>query len=146
MITAGLTLIQGYVAAGFPNVCDGFASMDDWNKLVRSTIVWLSEQGLAAGFVDPKAALLRDSANDPEAAALAVVLEMAKMTFGPNAKFTVAELGRQPRGTSVRLDEQGWQPETDDVVAYLGNAGRVHALSQPALAGAGDFPANLGEL
>jgi hypothetical protein len=92
IITAALTLIQGYVNAGFPQVCDGLASMDDWNKLVRSTIVWLTKQGLADGFVDPKIALLRDSANDPEAAALAGVLDMAKATFGPNGKFTVADL------------------------------------------------------
>jgi hypothetical protein len=39
IITAALTLIQGYVRAGFPHVCDGLASMDDWNKLVRSTIM-----------------------------------------------------------------------------------------------------------
>lgn len=92
IITDALTLIQGYVNAGCPQVCDGLASMDDWNKLVRSTIVWLTKQGLADGFVDPKIALLRDSANDPEAAALAGVLDMAKATFGPNEKFTVADL------------------------------------------------------
>ncbi|QNA88689.1 hypothetical protein G4G28_09665 [Massilia sp. Dwa41.01b] len=114
MITAALTLIQGYVAAGFPKVCDGLASMDDWNKLVRSTIVWLSEQGLAAGFVDPKAALLRDSANDPEAAALAVVLEMAKMTFGPNAKFTVAELVKRTSTT------EGWGDLLKDIAGDYG--------------------------
>lgn len=109
MITAALTLIQGYVSAGFPQVCDGLASMDDWNKLVRSTIVWLTQQGLAAGFVDPKVALLRDSANDPEAAALAGVLEMAKTTFGPNGKFTVAELIKRS------LPTEGWAELLKDI-------------------------------
>lgn len=114
MTTAALTLIQGYVAAGFPKVCDGLASMDDWNKLVRSTIVWLSERGLAAGFVDPKAALLRDSANDPEAASLLAVLEMAKMTFGPNAKFTVAELVKRTSMT------EGWSDLLKDIAGDHG--------------------------
>ncbi|KFC65512.1 hypothetical protein [Massilia sp. LC238] len=109
MITAALTLIQGYVNAGFPAVCDGLASMDDWNKLVRSTIVWLAQQGVTKGFVDPKVALLRDSANDPEAAALAGVLEMAKATFGRNGKFTVAELIKRSAGT------EGWADLLRDI-------------------------------
>jgi hypothetical protein len=92
IITAALTLIQGYVRAGFPRVCDGLASMDDWNKLVRSTIVWLIEQRVITGFVDPKSALMRDSANDPDAAALSGVLEGAKAVFGANRPFTIAEL------------------------------------------------------
>lgn len=92
LITAALTLIQGYVHAGFPHVCDGLASMDDWNKLVRSTIVWLIQQGIAEGFVDPKIALMRDSANDPDAAMLSGVLDTANTIFGPNRRFTVAEL------------------------------------------------------
>lgn len=114
MITAALTLIQGYVRAGFPQVCDGLASMDDWNKLVRSTIVWLARQELAEGFVDPKAALLRDSANDPEAAALAGVLDMAKTTFGPNGKFTVAELIKRSLAT------EGWADLLKDIAGDQG--------------------------
>lgn len=118
MITAALTLIQGYVSAGFPKVCDGLASMDDWNKLVRSTIVWLSEQGVAPGFVDPKVALLRDSANDPEAAALAGVLEMAKTMFGSNGKFTVAELIKRS------LSIEGW---ADLLTEIAGDHGGIDA-------------------
>lgn len=92
MINAALTLIQGYMKAGSPQVCDGLASMDDWNKLVRSTIVWLVQRGLAAGFVDPKSALTRDSANDPDANLLACLLDGAKAIFGFNRGFTVAKL------------------------------------------------------
>ncbi|WP_373991921.1 hypothetical protein [Duganella sp. BuS-21] len=92
LITAALTLIQGYMRAGCPRVCDGLASMDDWNKLVRSTIVWLIEQRVIDGFVDPKEALKRDSANDPDAAALSGVLEGATALFGTARHFTVAEL------------------------------------------------------
>jgi hypothetical protein len=92
LVVAALTLIQGYVRAGFPRVCDGLASMDDWNKLVRSTIVWLMEQGVLNGFVDPKLALTRDSENDPDAALLIGVLDTAKNIFGAGRRFTVAEL------------------------------------------------------
>ncbi|MGO4478053.1 hypothetical protein AB4Z32_17535 [Massilia sp. 2TAF26] len=109
IITAALTLIQGYVNAGFPQVCDGLASMDDWNKLVRSTIVWLTKQCIADGFVDPKIALLRDSANDPQAAALAGVLDMAKTTFGSKGKFTVADLIKR----SAAAD--GWSDLLKDI-------------------------------
>jgi len=82
LITAAVTLIQGYVRAGFPRVCDGLVSMDDWNKLVHSTIVWLIEQRVLRGFVDPKDALKRDSANDPDAAILGGLLEGTKGIFG----------------------------------------------------------------
>lgn len=92
LINAALTLIQGYVHAGFPRVCDGLASMDDWNKLVRSTIVWLTQQGVLKEFVDPKMALTRDSENDPDAALLIGVLDNAKAMFGTGRRFTVSEL------------------------------------------------------
>jgi hypothetical protein len=92
IITAALTLIQGYARADFPRVCDGMASMDDWNKLVRSTIVWLAKEGVADTFVDPKVALNRDSANDPDANALALILSTAESIFGARRGFTVAEL------------------------------------------------------
>jgi hypothetical protein len=92
LIAAALTLIQGYALAGFPRVCDGLASMDDWNKLVRSAIVWLVHQGVLDGFVDPKAALIRDGQNDPDAAQLMGVLEIVKSAFGTGSRFTVADL------------------------------------------------------
>lgn len=92
LIAAALTLIQGYVRAGFPRVCDGLASMDDWNKLVRSTIIWLIEQRVIEGFVDPQEALKRDSANDPDAATLGGLLEGTKALFGVAQRFTVADL------------------------------------------------------
>lgn len=91
LIVAALTLIQGYMNAGCPRVCDGLASMDDWNKLIRSTIVWLIHQGVLDGFVDPKMALTRDSENDPDAALLIGVLDNAKAMFGIGRRFTVAE-------------------------------------------------------
>jgi hypothetical protein len=104
LIAAALTLIQGYVRAGFPRVCDGLASMDDWNKLVRSTIVWLIEQRLIEGFVDPKEALKRDSANDPDAATLGGLLEGTKNLFGAGQRFTVADLVKRTdtQGSGVR--------------------------------------------
>jgi len=92
IISAALTLIRGYIAAGCPRVCDGLASMDDWNKLVRSTIVWLVQQGLAPGFVDPKEALKRDSQDDPEAAKLAGLLVGIQDSIGVGNRFTAAEL------------------------------------------------------
>lgn len=100
MITAALTLIQGYIRAGFPRVCDGLASMDDWNKLVRSTIVWLAQQGIGDGFVDPKLALMRDSRNDPDAAMLTGLLDAAKTAFGTGQRFTVSDLVKRSTSTT----------------------------------------------
>jgi len=91
IITAALTLIQGYVVAGFPRVCDGMASMDDWNKLVRSTIVWLISEKLATGFTDPKKALDRDAVCDPDALMLSRLIDATKNSFG-NSSFSVAAL------------------------------------------------------
>jgi hypothetical protein len=109
LITSALTLIQGYVSAGFPRVCDGLASMDDWNKLVRSTIVWLLNQGILHNFVDPKEALNRDSANDPEANKLIGALETAKDIFGIGNYFTVAQLvaGGGPSANDLFMDIAG---------------------------------------
>ena len=105
MISAALTLIQGYASAGFPRVCDGLASMDDWNKLVRSTIVWLIQQHVIDGFVDPKEALKRDSANDPDAATLSGLLEGAKELFGVNHRFTIADLVKRTENANSGIRE-----------------------------------------
>lgn len=101
LITAGLTLIQGYARAGFPRVCDGLASMDDWNKLIRSTMVWLIQEGILEGFVDPKVALMRDAANDPVATTLSALLDSAKAAFGIGSSFTVAELIKRSKWPTV---------------------------------------------
>ena len=118
MITAALTLIQGYVRAGFPRVCDGLASMDDWNKLVRSTIVWLVQQGVLVDFVDPKTALTRDSDNDPDAAMLVGLLDTAKSIFGTGRRFTVAEFVSRAKvslgcAVDLLLDIAGDRGEVD---------------------------------
>lgn len=102
LVTAALTLIQGYSGAGFPRMCDGMASMDDWNKLVRSTIIWLTQQGVLEGFVDPKLALTRDSENDPDAALLIGVLDNAKNMFGAGRRFTVAEMVNRATPPSMK--------------------------------------------
>jgi hypothetical protein len=105
IINAALTVIQGYISAGSPQVCDGLASMEDWNKLVRSTIVWLVQRGVADGFVDPKLALARDSANDPDANLLVCLLEEAKAIFGFNRGFTVAKLIEKASSAGADLKE-----------------------------------------
>lgn len=110
IITAALTLIQAYARAGFPKVCDGLASMDDWNKLVRSSIVWLIQQEVLEGFVDPKVALQRDSSKDPDAAALAGVLDMVKTSFGANQSFTLADLVKR-----VSASTSGWADLLKDI-------------------------------
>lgn len=103
MISAALMLIQGYIRAGAPRVCDGLASMDDWNKLVRSTIVWLIQQDVLHGFVDPKQALARDSANDPDKAMLTGLLATAKDLYGTGKFFTVSELVRKGKACANDL-------------------------------------------
>lgn len=89
---AALTLIRGYAAAGFPRVCDSLSSFEDWNKLVRSTIVWLIKQGIAMDFVDPIKALQRDAATDPDAAQLQALIENLKSIWGIGGRFSVADI------------------------------------------------------
>lgn len=89
---AALTLIRGYATAGFPWVCDGLSSMDDWNRVVRATIVWLIKKGLAPKFVDPKTALDRDVGNDPDAAKLSGLLAAIHDVHSLGRRFSVAEL------------------------------------------------------
>jgi putative DNA primase/helicase len=40
-VGAVLTIVRAYVVAGYPSVCGPFAGFDDWNRFVRSPLVWL---------------------------------------------------------------------------------------------------------
>lgn len=66
--------------------------------------MWLIQQGVLNGFVDPKLALTRDSENDPDAALLIGVLDNAKSMFGAGRRFTVAEFASRatPSMSAVR--------------------------------------------
>lgn len=92
MNAAALTLMRGYAAAGFPRVCDGLASFDDWNKLVRSTIIWLINEGIAEGYVDPVEALQRETSNDPDTELLMALMQVVEAGRGISQRFTVRDL------------------------------------------------------
>jgi hypothetical protein len=42
-VTAGLTVIRAYLAAGAPRVCGPLGSYSAWSRMVRSPLVWLGE-------------------------------------------------------------------------------------------------------
>jgi hypothetical protein len=62
-VTAGLTVMRAYLAAGAPEVCGPFGSYAEWSTMVRSPLVWLGEP-------DPVASVDTTQADDPELAEL----------------------------------------------------------------------------
>ncbi|MEO9296957.1 bifunctional DNA primase/polymerase [Devosia alba] len=102
LVTAGLTVLRAYIAAGRPNPMDKIGSFEDWN-LVREAIVWL-------GYDDPADTRERVLADDP---AKAVLLDLLRLwwTTLKDRPVTLAEL-------AVMADKQG-KGSAQDLVTEL---------------------------
>jgi len=67
-VTAALTVMRAYLAAGAPEVCGPFGSYAEWSTMVRSSLVWLGEP-------DPVASVDTTQAEDAELADLRELCE-----------------------------------------------------------------------
>jgi hypothetical protein len=86
LVAAALTLLSGYIAAGRPKAAAGrLASFEQWDDLVRQTVVWLSRQGIA-GLCDPTARLAEAAATDPDALRLASLAQQWHGQYGSTAQ------------------------------------------------------------
>ncbi len=48
LVAAGLTLLDGFVAAGKPRfTTDRLVSFEEWDNLIRQCVLWLNDQGIA---------------------------------------------------------------------------------------------------
>jgi putative DNA primase/helicase len=66
-VAAALTITRAYLVAGCPNLLTPLASFEDWSRLVRSALVWLS-------MADPLDSMKRARKEDPVLANLRVLL------------------------------------------------------------------------
>lgn len=83
LVTAGLTILRAYIAAGRPNPMDKIGSFEQWN-LVREALVWL-------GCADPATTRDRVLADDPQKAILIDLLRLWWRVLG-DRRVTLAEL------------------------------------------------------
>jgi hypothetical protein len=86
LVVAALTLLSGYIAAGRPKPAAGrLASFEQWDDLIRQTVVWLSQQGIP-GLCDPTARLAEAAATDPDALRLAFLAQQWHGQYGSTAQ------------------------------------------------------------
>ena len=78
-IAACLTICRAYIAAGRPGRPQKLASFGEWSDTVRSALVWLGE-------ADPVKSMDLSKAEDPETAALLVMLNEWKTKSVPGQK------------------------------------------------------------
>ena len=98
-ISAAITIVRAYLAAGSPGKLSPLASYSEWSDRVRSALVWL-------GCADPVASMLKLRDSDPVLAALSGVLNAWAAVFGKdqaNAKTsqqvaTIFANGFDPEG------------------------------------------------
>lgn len=98
-----LVVIRAFHAAGAPRIGRGSAGFEDWEALVRRTVLWVDAEGLAEeaglGAVgDPAASILEQAAaDDPETASLRMLIAGLQTLFGTGtfqAKDVHAEVQR----------------------------------------------------
>ena len=90
IITAGLTLLQGFVKAGMPRRSSKVSRFSKWDRLVRQCVLWLGPT-LDINVADPLDALDNYRGNDPEQEALGDLLRGWKAVRG-DKETTAADL------------------------------------------------------
>jgi putative DNA primase/helicase len=84
-ISAALTLVRSYVAAGNPNRAPPLASFEGWSDLVRSSLIWV-------GRADPVDTMRAARENDPNREAAAVLFKSWQGVFGLQRSVVAAEV------------------------------------------------------
>jgi hypothetical protein len=106
MVTAALTLVRGYIAAGRPRMAPGnTASFERWDELVRQVVCWVGTFDSNPGFGDPMQTIEKNDAEDPQKGLLRLVLEAWHGYFGATAK-TSTEVTETLDGGITAQDEQ----------------------------------------
>ena len=83
-VTAALTIVRAFIAAGMPRQTDPLGSFEAWSGLVRDALVWVDE-------TDPCTTMERARADDPSLTALVEVLEQWHSAFATD-EMTVKEV------------------------------------------------------
>lgn len=74
-VTAGLTLLRGYISRGQPNLPKPLGSFERWSERVRGALMW-------AGMPDPVASMDEVRGSDPRRSELLAVLSAWDATIG----------------------------------------------------------------
>ena len=105
LVTAGLTVLRAYIAAGRQNPLKKIGSFEEWN-LIREALVWL-------GADDPAETRERILADDPAKAILLDLLRLWRAALG-DSPVTLAEL-------SALADKSARGPEHDLITELIAN-------------------------
>ena len=109
MVTAACTLIRARFTHPFTPAPGQLASFEDWDRLVRQTVVWCDVALDPFGFGDPMDLVREAQAADPEADALFALLDALRDRFG-RSEFGAKEVQAamvtagfaDPRGDDLR--------------------------------------------
>lgn len=129
LVTAGLTLIRAWIAAGRPRHGKGrTASFEAWDDLVRQTVCWVATWD--DRFDDPLDATERAFEHDPETAKLAALLGAWHGVMGAQPA-TVAQI--KAESSKVKLDGEPTHPALVDALAEI--AGDARGNLNPRILG-----------
>jgi hypothetical protein len=87
LVTAACTLIRAYQASGVPRAKGRMASFEDWDDIVRQTVVWVGTALAPNEYCDPMELVREAQAADPVVDALGDLLQALADRFG-DAWFT----------------------------------------------------------
>jgi hypothetical protein len=91
MLAAVCTLIRARFTHMTEKAPGNLASFEDWDNLVRQTVVWADSVLMPGAFGDPMALIREAQAADPEAELLFALLDALRDAFG-QAEFTAKEI------------------------------------------------------
>ena len=121
LVTAALTILQGFVQAGMPKGGVGnLASFEQWDKLIRQCVIWVSDQGYGK-FCDPIKRLTESAINDPDHLKLRALLNAWHQNFGEEGmtvKQLIESIDMRPLITEVSADRSGY-PDSRVFAGYL---------------------------
>lgn len=112
IITAALTLVRAYLAAGSPDVdAPPLGGFSEWDRMVRRPLIW-------AGLADPMDAShgLRES--DPDLEATRALLATWRVSYG-DRWITAAQVASDATSITPRFDNGCPTPDVPDLSAAL---------------------------
>jgi len=114
LVSAGLTVLRAYYAAGRPHVVSRLGSFEEWSDLVRSALIWLGE---------PDPMLGRESVEqaDPRREVLGAVLEAWFAAFGSDPKRAAQVIEATDGGDMFEIN-LGLRSALDSIVTLTDGA------------------------
>ncbi|RWC07587.1 MAG: hypothetical protein EOS51_27265 [Mesorhizobium sp.] len=82
MAAAGLTLVRGWLTSGMGRAPGRMASFENWDDLVRQTVVWLGRSSRDGEFGDPMNVVIAAQSADPDYETLTEMLTALSEIFG----------------------------------------------------------------